>query len=293
MVSAIMKSLRNIGSVLFVIFITLAMIELILRIFDPWGFVYFDDLAKISDAFVSDDERIYYLPDGTYEFSHWQATVSDQLRVTPNTNLDAECRIVLLGDSVTFGYGVDDEETWVNILAEQYPDVYLMNTGVVTYPIEPIVGTYNVFEDEGDGFLYLIISNDAHDAADTRTENLNNPAENLPRTLLYGGYYLIRLGLIDTPETSNDSDEADIQNQRFLQHIETLSEEDNMVFMAFDEENITNLALDAGYNINVLPAYPAEHRISFLDVHLDATGNEVLAESIAPILDRLIAESCE
>lgn len=282
--------LANFGRALIVILITLIMIEGLLRILDPWGFVYFDDLSQMSASFVDDTERIYSLPDGTYDFNHWTATVSNQLRVTPNTNPDASCRIALLGDSVTFGYGVNDDETWVNILAEQYPNVYLMNTGVTTYPIEPIVGTYNVYRDDVDGFLYFIVSNDGQDASNTRNENLENPTQNVPLSLLYLGYYLIRLDVIDTPETVNAMSEED--TTRFLDNMAILAEEDNIAFMSFDEKEITDIAINAGYNVQVLPPYPNEHRISFLDVHLNATGNAVIAEEIAPILDALIEASC-
>lgn len=282
--------LANLGRAFMVIIITLVMIEILLRVLDPWGFVYFNDLATISASFVDDDNRIYSLPDGDYHFSNWTATVTNQLRSTPNTNPDADCRIALLGDSVTFGYGVNDDETWVNILSEQYPNVYLMNTGVTTYPIEPIVGTYQMYQNEADGFLYLIISNDGHDAQDTPNENLDNPTQNIPLSLLYFGYYLIRLNIIDTPETTDGMNEEEIK--RFLENMEILAEEDNIVFMSFGEKEITEIALDAGYEVHVLPPYPNEHRISFLDVHLNATGNTVLAQQIAPILDELIEQSC-
>lgn len=284
------KKLANLGRAFIIIIITLVMIEILLRILDPWGFVYFGDLAKMSSSFVDDDNRIYSLPDGEYQFSNWTATVSNQLRSTPNTNPDADCRIALLGDSVTFGYGVNDEETWGNILAEEYPDVYLMNTGVTTYPIEPIVDTYQLYQDEVDGFLYLIISNDGHDANDTRNENVDNPTRNIPLSLLYFGYYLIQLDVIETPETVDGMAEEHIN--RFLENMEILAEEEHIAFMSFDEKQITEVALDAGYDVNVLPPYPNEYRISFLDVHLNATGNQVLAQQIAPILNELIENSC-
>lgn len=292
MPSSNLKSrLTNLGRALIIILITLLMIEVLLRVLDPWGFVYFDDLSKMSAAFIDDENRIYSLPDGEYQFNNWTATMSNQLRFTPNTNPEADCRIALLGDSVTFGYGVSDDETWVNILAEQYPDVYLMNTGVTTYPIEPIIGTYTVYQDEADGFLYLIISNDGHDADNTRNENIDNPTRNVPLSLLYFGYYLIRLDIIDTPETVEGMSEEHIS--RFLDNMAILAEEDSIAFISFDEKEITDVALTAGYDIHVLPPYPNEHRISFLDVHLNAAGNAVLAEEIAPILDDLIAQSCE
>ena len=35
-----------------------------------------------------------------------------------------------MGDSVTFGYGVDDDQTWVDGMARALPDVHVINAGV-------------------------------------------------------------------------------------------------------------------------------------------------------------------
>src|ERR687892_2129263 len=39
--------------------------------------------------------------------------------------------IVVLGDSMAFGYGVDDEEAWTTLLADQLPAARIINLGLI------------------------------------------------------------------------------------------------------------------------------------------------------------------
>ncbi|MBN1284978.1 MAG: hypothetical protein JXB47_06250 [Anaerolineae bacterium] len=55
--------------------------EILLRVFDPWGMRYFDDVEFAARRYVSDPVRDYVLPAGRYEFSAWRAVVgTDHMR---------------------------------------------------------------------------------------------------------------------------------------------------------------------------------------------------------------------
>jgi lysophospholipase L1-like esterase len=48
----------------------------------------------------------------------------------PNTTLQNKGRrVAVMGDSFTFGWGVEDDETWVHLLGEAFPDVEFLNLG--------------------------------------------------------------------------------------------------------------------------------------------------------------------
>ena len=81
--------------------------------------------------------------------------------------------------------------------------------------------------------------------------------------------------------------------ERFLSDIDAMSQDEGMVFLAFEDDAIGDIVSDAGYDIERIATYPIEHRISFVDVHLDDTGNELLAGMIAPIMEQAVAEQCE
>src|SRR5262245_53206812 len=107
--------LKAIGGALLIVGFTLLLLEILLRVVDPWDIQYFNDLEVMgNEHFVSDAQRGYTLGDGSYRYSHWSATIADGTRLIPNTSPDAACEIVILGDSVAFGYGVDDADVWVN-----------------------------------------------------------------------------------------------------------------------------------------------------------------------------------
>jgi lysophospholipase L1-like esterase len=146
--------------VLLITILTLLTIEVFLTLFDPLGAkAYFDDLAQLYRHMRYDAHRDYVLAPGDYHFSHWQAHIyADTTRRVPNTRLTS-CRLAMVGDSVTFGHGVNDKDTWVNLIAKAMPDTTFLNAGVNGYNIEQVYKTISY--NHADGYFYLLIPNDA------------------------------------------------------------------------------------------------------------------------------------
>jgi hypothetical protein len=94
------------------------------------------------------------------------------------TPTDGKFRVLLLGDSVTWGWGVDDDETYASILRQKLgPDVDVVNAAV------PGWGTDQVsmwLEREGEGWapdlvLYCFIFNDIQSNARANIYGQNKP----------------------------------------------------------------------------------------------------------------------
>ena len=93
----------------------LAAAEISARVFDPFGISHFEESSKLWLDYVSDPLLVFRLP------PHTQKTYQGVMISTNafgfrdreiERKQDGELRILLLGDSITFGYGVSDEETY-------------------------------------------------------------------------------------------------------------------------------------------------------------------------------------
>src|SRR5688572_6915252 len=113
--------LRKIAYALIGFSLSIFLLETLLRFVDPWGAVtYFTAGGPTLDLYIPYGERDV-LPAGVYSFPIWTAHINpDHTRLVPD-NAAGNCRIAFVGDSVTFGLGVDDAETWVNLLAANHP----------------------------------------------------------------------------------------------------------------------------------------------------------------------------
>lgn len=285
---------RAFVSALTMVLITVALLELVLRVFDPWGLNYFTDLETLAgQVFTADPARGYAMRDGTYHFSRWTATITAGTRVVPAVPAAAVCEIVLLGDSVTFGLGVNDAQTWANQLALTRPAIRFVNTGVVQYNSTNVLGTFRAFPD-ADAYLYLIIYNDANPAIDPTTQGFAGARSADPMLIRYVNFALLRGAGSDRPvfadpaATLPDSPEL----TRLFGELDALTADGRVMLAAFGGEPLTNTLIERGYAVNVLPPYPGQYRNSFVDYHLNAQGNALVADMLAPLVDPLIRERC-
>ena len=54
--------------------------------------------------------------------------------------------------------GIEDDETWVNLLAQHYPDVEFLNYGRPVFAAENVLRSYNAYP--ADAYIWLIVDND-------------------------------------------------------------------------------------------------------------------------------------
>lgn len=141
------------------ILITLFGIEAALALLDPMGFTYYAEMPRhisLRDEIASGSA----IRPGTYTFREFSMTVlPDYSRRVPDTSENADYTLVILGDSVTFGWGVNDDQTFANIIAQAHPDWHVINAGVTGYNSDNARRHMTLYPG-ADRYIYLTIYND-------------------------------------------------------------------------------------------------------------------------------------
>jgi lysophospholipase L1-like esterase len=261
----------------------LGITELALATLDPWGLHYADDLAVMYRHFVDDPVRGYWLDNGDYTFRGWTAHIQNGLRVVPDTHPEAQCRLIMLGDSVTFGHGVSDSETWVNLVARQLPDVHVVNTGVSSYTSSNVLGTYQSFPD-GDAYIYLIFHNDGE--RNTTSEEYHRMADNQ----VYQPWLVRYIGFVQLMRLVSASDRQPEFADRVFSELDQLTADPRVTLVAFSGNPLTEAIVEHGYPVQLLQPYT--HQISFVDGHPNAEGHQQIAAQMLPITQDVTRRLC-
>lgn len=287
----IQHELKKLGQAALIVGSIFLMLELLLAFVDPWGIAYFNDLLRMgNEHFEVDETRGYKMLDGTYRFSDWRATIEDGARVTPDSNTDSACSLVLLGDSVTFAHGVNDAQTWANQLAQQVPDVTIINTGMTTYNSSNALGSKQAFPD-ADAYIYLIVYNDIEPALnpDPYAFPGQNPTR-LPFIVRYVSFAMFGRQPSEFEEQTLPSRD-DPNMQRFLGDIEAIMADDDTVLFSFDNSPLTDFLRDEGYEVQEYPYL--QYQNSYVDNHWNARGNREFADLITPFVRDIMTTRCE
>lgn len=149
--------LRAIIITLLTIIVLIPVAEGYFRYLDPSGaYRYFADEARLIAGIVR-SERGYSLYPGLYQFSNWSALIlPDSTRDLPDAH-SGTCKLAFVGDSLTWGFGVNDSDTFANQIAGQVEAqvVNVAMTGYTSHSVLKSVATY-----PADGYIYLAIYND-------------------------------------------------------------------------------------------------------------------------------------
>ncbi len=254
-------------------------LEAALKIFDPWGLCYFDDIALLWNHMQADPHRIAVLPPGEYHLTHWSATQLDNYTRRVPDNQGGPCTVVFVGDSMTWGHGVNDDETWVNLLAQDLPELTVINAGFDAYNSENVRGTLLDFPD-ADFYVYLIIHND--DEPTTVYKHME-PGGWIAKYVSY---------LIERAKTPSENGEATADpgegQARFKADIAALSQDDRVVFVAFEQGFVNRLIPD--YDVIFIPRHT--RTISKVDAHPVPQGHRDIAEAMLPHIQAAMAEHC-
>lgn len=256
-------------------------IELLLNVFDLWGVHHYNDLAYLAASYRTDAVRGYYLPEGYYNFRHWwwQGFEANQLpdgtRRVPDSH--GWCDVAFIGDSVTWGHGVNDDQTWVNLLAQRIPQMRAINLGVDGYNSEQAKNSM-VVAPRAALFVYMIVGNDPM------------PTE-VPAKFPYTLYTYAYLRTLFTNHRAIVAP-APSDIERFERDIQSMAATGRVLFVSAEDEIMHILLAD--YQVLWIPDTSQDRklRVSYVDAHANAQGARLIADSIEPALRKILPQFC-
>lgn len=249
------------------------LLEGLLRLFDPLGAHYFTDLEILGRASVPDNARSYILGPGRYALRGWSVTeLSNGVRYTPAPD-PGGCLLLILGDSVAFGQGVNDDDTFGSVLAKSLP-VQPINAAFEGYNSHQVLGALLHFP-QAEVAVYLISNNDKDPAwrFDQPAPVGDMPAISLYATALWA---MQHHGGAQEDQTRFDAD------------MKQIAADPRVILFAFPES--VGEETHAHYGSHIIPWYT--HHNSYFDGHPSAAGHAEIAAAMLPIVRSAVRERC-
>lgn len=254
--------------------IAVAGIEIYLWHADPYGLrLYLMDFRALTSHRTSHPTGTQYHV-GHHELGGYSFTaLPDGLRLVPDTGR-SECIITAIGDSVTFGMGVDDHETWVNLLAQRYPDVQFLNAGRPTYSVSNVLASYNYY-DESDAFIYIVIDDDD---GEFLRHQYNSPPPHIFAIQIYMYFWVYPA-------------KSPFNMDNFMKDFVPLLQKDNILIIDFELDRLVLGDFADQYpSLRPVPMYTQV--ISRADPHPTPAGHIEIADNLEALVGELIEKNC-
>lgn len=242
--------------------VTVLLVEVLLYNLDPLGLMRYQHGLKVLQALMIPTGAGYRIADGTHDAGGYVVTIDDQTRVVPDSNASADKTLVFIGDSVTFGMGVNDNETFVNLIAREMQSYRVINTGYGAYNIDNIEHTRALYPD-ADCAVYLASANDA----EPRPTFSSVPYAYTPAIVAHTRLY--QAVRAQQPVTYDG----------WLQRAETLRDSGVLVAL-LDHTPMADAVKETGAPFAVIPGYT--HAVSAADSHPNAAGHQQIADALLP-----------
>jgi hypothetical protein len=270
-----MKTTRLIMLVLVNFIIIFLANDALLYWIDPLGVVAgLHDTISIHRLMI--DHPTGYAVTGSYGHRVKMTLLDDYTRLVPDTNINADCTIAAIGDSVTFGSSVNDEDTWVNLLATNYADVHFINAARGDYSAGNIalLKTHT----QADGYIWLLFENDAIEPYEYTNVQVS------------GGYpsgTRAYLRWITRPKNSGNNRKNNMP--LYWQSVETIAT-DNTLLFGFNDDSLA-LETSTRYGVDLLLSRWT-HNVSRSDWHPNAQGHRDIYEQMRDSVDHFVNQIC-
>ena len=280
------KITRGIIIVLINIIVIIAALEALLRYIDPLG-----AYANYASAFVIQN-RSYGTEDGfAIEAGKmnlpgfWTVTMlEDNTRLVPNSS-ESDCKIAFVGDSFTFGWGVSDDETWVNQLAEDLPQASFYNTGKNAYNITNVRQTIENYP--ADGYIYLIFDNDA-ELNEPFTFSDNGYLTGITSYIFFATFYKGE----DIGQQAYSSDPNAPMMVNYFSELETLTARDDVLIFGLTNHPLIRDSIERSPSVIPLNYQYENYVNSYADNHSTPEGNKIIAERMLPYVAPFVDKIC-
>lgn len=245
---------------LFIIIITVTIAELSLRVFDPIGVLSLHASREtLWSSAIPHETRGYIYANGAYSSRDWSMRmIADGERFVAGNGSGR--RVAFVGDSLTFGFGVDDTETFASLFSEA-SDCEIINAGHSGYNASQVLAT--VEDIDADMYIYLHYANDA-DVANRIPES--RQFSHMLALEAYAFYFGIERQY-QAPETDTGA---------YWQAMADFAGRDDVIIFTFAGLPLSD-DLVAAYP-DVIPIAVYEHPISAVDPHPDDEGHRDIYE---------------
>ncbi len=128
------------------IFVSVLLAEIGVRVLDPLGVSYLEEISRYHLDKIPDDSRIYKHKPGLKKVYQGVEVTTNAMGLRDKTIWEketGELRLLLLGDSITFGWGVADEHTY----ARKLEAILRMKLNRHVTTINSGVGSYNTWQE--------------------------------------------------------------------------------------------------------------------------------------------------
>jgi len=235
-------------------------LEALLWVTDPMGAWGYAVTLRWVRGHSYEHPTGYEHPPGQWQVDGKRITITDgDARWTPGTGPRA-CDLVVVGDSIAWGFGVSDDETFASYLARDLPDVEVHNVARTGYNIENIRESIDYYDT--DAYLYFVTNND-----DGARRGMMPPLVRVTPVAAYAALAYQRL---------NARYGEDKIHSRFGVVIRELTQHENLLIVVQENDRLAHIVPDA----LVISDYT--ETVSAVDSHPSGEGHRQIAETILP-----------